>query len=152
MKCAASLALAIVLGGLSPEAFAQAPSRVCEVNVRATDDIVFDPAEIKVARDCRTLKVNFRHSGTVLQHNFVLARKSDIEKVRTEGEAAGDAAGYLPKGKEQVLAHTALLAPGATATIEIPVSSLKKSGPYGFFCSFPGHGATMKGSIRLTEK
>ena len=152
MNCVAKISLACALSVLASAARAEVAGRVCEANIRATDDIVFDPAEIKVARDCRTLKVNFRHSGTVLQHNFVLARKGDIERVRAEGEAAGDATGYLPKGKGQILAHTALLSPGGTATIEVPVASIRKSGPYGFYCSFPGHGATMKGGIRFTEK
>lgn len=121
----------------------------CEFAVKATDDIVFDVTVIKIQKECKKLRINFRHHGTVLKHNWVLVKKSELERLKKDGEAAGEQANFLPKNKAGIIAQTKMLAPGSEDSIEIDVAQIKRGADYAYFCSFPGHGATMKGVLRF---
>jgi azurin len=126
-------------------------AKVCDFSVKATDDIVFDVTIIKVQKDCKKIKVHFKHGGTVLKHNWVLVKKSELDRIRKDGEAAGEAANFLPKGNSGVIAQTKLIEPGIDATAEIDMAQIKKGTEYAYFCSFPGHGATMRGVLSFAN-
>lgn len=138
--------LALICGGLGASS---ANAKTCEFAVHATDDISYDVKDIKLAKDCTIIKINFKHTGTVLKHNWVLVKKSDLERIRKDGEVAGDAHNYLPKGGGGVIAQSKLIEPGVVSAVEFPASQVKKGVDYVYFCSFPGHGATMKGTLRF---
>ena len=59
--------LLVLLGGAE-----LALGKGCEIAVKATDDIVFDVAFIKIEKECKKLRINFKHNGPVLKHNLVL--------------------------------------------------------------------------------
>ena len=52
-------------------------------------------------------------------------------------------------GDARVLAHSKVIGGGETTKFDIDASKLKAGTDYAFFCSFPGHSALMKGSLKL---
>jgi len=83
----------------------------------------------------------------VMGHNVVVLEPSaDVEAF---GRAAAQAAesDYIPTGgerAEEIVAHTALLGPGQSDTIEF---TLEEPGAYPFLCSFTAHFRLMRGVI-----
>ena len=144
------LALALLaLSSLAPSALA----RTCEVNISGSDQMKFDKGEIALGADCTQVKLTLVHSGKmaakVMGHNWVLTRTEDFQAVANDGMRAGLADAYLPKGDARVLAHTPVIGGGETASITFSTKALKKGGAYTFFCSFPGHWAIMKGTLKF---
>lgn len=93
-----------------------------------------------------TVKLN--NPSTALQHNWVLVRAGTEDSVAAAGTAAGPANGWTPNDDHNVIAHTALLDPGASGEVTFPVPP---PGIYAFVCTFPGHGTTMRGVFEVTD-
>ena len=58
---------------------------------------------------------------------------------------------YIPQDeatKKKILAHTKLLGPGETDAV---IFTAPKPGNYVYFCSFPAHFATMRGTMTVKE-
>ena len=99
------------------------------------------------------VKLTFRNVGkmpkAVMGHNVVFL-KADVDSgaFASAAAAARDNA-YIPAGREdQILAHTKLLGPGESDTIEFTAPAV--SGDYEFLCSFPAHlFAGMRGVMRV---
>ncbi|MPM90173.1 Azurin-2 [bioreactor metagenome] len=72
-----------------------------------------------------------------------------MQPVITDGMAAGAGADYVKAGDARVLAHSKVIGGGETSKFDIDVAKLKAGTDYAFFCSFPGHSALMKGSLKL---
>ncbi|MDB6003946.1 MAG: azurin [Prosthecobacter sp.] len=78
-------------------------------------------------------------------HNFVLGKLGTKDKMMTiamGGMTLVDK-GYIPDSPD-ILAHTKLLQPGQSETVEF---TLPAAGEYPYFCTFPGHVAIMNGII-----
>lgn len=141
------LLVPVLLAGLvlAPSAHA----RVCAVALDSTDQMSFSQKEIKVAADCRQVKLTLRHTGklaaTTMGHNWVLTRSADYQPVAMAGMRMKLADSYLPKGDARVLAHTPVIGGGQSTSVTFSTARLTKGGDYTFFCSFPGHFAMMKG-------
>jgi azurin len=60
------------------------------------------------------------------------------------GVKAGEAANYVP-ADANVLAATALAAPGETKTVVVELPA----GEYSFICTFPGHYMLMRGLVKV---
>src|SRR5205823_931440 len=94
--------------------------------------------------------VKLTNKGTMpkmaMGHNFVLFKKgTDIQAFTTDAVTAGQT-DYIPaKYKSQILANTKILGPGESA--EVSFTAPKEPGSYTYICSFPGHSATMKGTL-----
>jgi azurin len=81
-------------------------------------------------------------------HNVVVSKLSDMSGVLRDGMKAGLAQDYVKAGDSRVLAKTRLLSGGESASLTFKVAKLQ-DGAYGFVCTFPGHGAMMRGTIVL---
>jgi len=126
---------------------------VCDVNVEATASMAFNVKEISVPKTCKEITLNLKNTGTmakaIMGHNVVISKTSDMEAVNKNGMAAGLANNYVKKNDAKVIGHTAVIGGGESTSVKIKLLNLKPSENYSFFCSFPGHGAIMKGVFKL---
>jgi len=134
-------------------------AKECGFNITGNDQLQFDKKEIRVPKDCDTIKVTVINVGKmplmVMGHNWVLTKSADWNAVAAElGKAIPPSAKYIPKDK-RVIAATSFVggSPGEPkeASVTIKRKSLKESESYHFFCSFPGHFAVMNGAFVLEK-
>lgn len=95
------------------------------------------------------VSITFKNNSTALSHNFVLVKGGDdvAATVDEAASAAGEAAGYVPADKANIVASSALLAPGASATVEFTAPA---AGTYTYICTYPAHfGGGMKGVLTV---
>lgn len=105
-----------------------------------------------------TVKLVFENVATSpsMQHNVVIVTSNDDEVFEEVGEAgtrAGSSNDYIPQEedlREQVLAYTPMSQPGET--VEVTFTAPEETGEYGYLCTFPGHWATMQGTMVVTEE
>jgi azurin len=116
----------------------------------ATDGefLAFAPTELTCPTGAR-VRLIFHHAGQRLpqEHNWVLVLPGAADAVMQAGIVAGEKAGFVPKNDTRVLAATPLCGRGAEAVIEF---TAPPPGEYPFICTFPGHGAEMRGILRTT--
>ncbi|MEA9587044.1 azurin [Xanthomonas sp. WHRI 10064A] len=140
-----------VLGliAMAPSAWA----RTCAVTITGNDQMKFDQSAITIAPDCTQVDVTLKHAGkmaaTVMGHNWVLTKSADFQAVANDGMRSTIADSYLPKADARVIAHTKVVGGGESTTVSFATSKLTKGGDYTFFCSFPGHWAMMKGTLKF---
>lgn len=138
-------------------AFAMAPAfgADCSTTIDSNDAMRFDRDLIEISAQCEQFTLTLTHSGSLpvaaMGHNWVLAEESDIPAVAADAVAAGASAGYLAADDERVIAHTRMLGGGETDSVTFDVALLDADGEYGFFCSFPGHSALMRGRVVLVD-
>lgn len=140
------LALALLAGPVAASAAA------CAVDVDGTDAMQFDTKEIVVDAACKDFTINLKHSGKLpkatMGHNVVVAKAADMQAIANDGMAAGLEHDYVKAGDERVIAHTKVVGGGENTSVTFATSKLAAGGDYAFFCSFPGHWAIMKGTLR----
>lgn len=99
------------------------------------------------AKAGQKIKLTFNNTHPTLPqpHNIVIGKAGTKDKMMTIAMSAMTLVdkGYIPDSPE-ILAHTGLLQPGKTETIEFTVPA---AGEYPFFCTFPGHVALMNGVL-----
>ena len=133
-----------------------APARAadCERVVKSDDAMRFDAKEIVVAKSCKKFTVKLEHTGKLpkaaMGHNWVLTREADFQAMATAGASAGAAKDYVPDDA-RIIARTRLLGGGESDKVTFDVSKLAAGANYTFFCSFPGHWAMMKGTLKLGQ-
>lgn len=147
-----SIIVSIALAFTAVHAEDKAPAQnskdsVVKVMIQGTDQMTFDKSEIKVPKGSK-VELTLKHQGTlavnVMGHNFVLLKQGvDIAKFAIGAISAKDH-NYIPKGSQDVIAHTGLVGGGASTTITFDAPA---PGSYDFICSFPGHYAMMKGKF-----
>jgi len=144
------LAAAFLLVACAPVYAAQ-----CEVTVEGNDAMQFNLKEIVVDKACQEYKVTLKHAGRLpkaaMGHNWVLTKEGDFQATAKDGMAAGAANDYLKPNDARVIAHTKMLGGGETDTVTFAVNKLQAGQSYTFFCSFPGHFAIMKGTLKLSS-
>ncbi|WP_395751337.1 plastocyanin/azurin family copper-binding protein [Prosthecobacter sp.] len=82
-----------------------------------------------------------------LAHNIVIGKagtKDKMNAIATAGMTLVDK-GFVPDSPD-ILAHTGLVQPTKTETVEFVVSA---AGDYPYFCTFPGHFLLMNGVITV---
>jgi azurin len=125
----------------------------CATEIEGNDAMQFNVGSITVPASCTEFKITLKHSGQMpvaaMGHNVVIAAAADMQGIAADGIGAGVAADYIKAGDARVIAHSKLVGGGESTTISFPVSKLGGTGPYAFFCSFPGHDAMMKGTIAV---
>jgi azurin len=101
------------------------------------------------AKAGETVKLTMKNRATspAMIHNWVLIQPGSTDKVVMSALQAGQAKNYLPDGNPDVIAHTKLLNPGESDTIEFKAPATP--GDYPFICTYPGHFAVMKGILRV---
>ena len=127
----------------------------CEAVIVSDDAMKFDPKEIQVKSSCKQYKITLKHEGkmpkSAMGHNVVLSKSADKDGVLADGQTAGEANNYVKAGDERVVAHTKLLSGGEQDSVTFDVSKLAKGEAYEYYCSFPGHYATMNGKLTLVD-
>ena len=134
-------------------ASAQVMAAECKVTVDSTDQMSFNTKEIAIDKSCKQFTVELTHSGSmaksVMGHNLVVSKEADMQGIATDGIGAGLDNNYLKAGDTRIIAHTKVIGAGEKDSLTIDVSKLAAGEKYGFFCSFPGHIAMMKGAVVL---
>jgi len=114
------------------------------INLTANDSIRFSTIELNVKAG-EKVTLTLTNVGSMpkqsMAHNFVLLKDgTDLAAFEKEAMNAPD---HIPANDPNILAHTKLLGPGESDTIEFTVPA----GTYTYICSFPGHYQTMTGVL-----
>ena len=104
-----------------------------------------------------TIRLVFENTATSpsMQHNVVVLASTEegiFQKVGEAGTRAGSTNDYIPQEeslREQILAYTPMSKPGET--VEVTFTVPEETGEYGYVCTFPGHWATMQGTMYVRE-
>ena len=125
----------------------------CSVAIEGNDMMKYNVSSITVPSSCSEFTITLTHTGQLpvaaMGHNVVITAASDMGGVAADGIAAGVSAGYVKAGDDRVIAATDMIGGGETTSVTFNVDRISDGGPYEFFCSFPGHAALMKGTIRV---
>lgn len=103
------------------------------------------------------VKLVFENTATSpsMQHNVVIAASGSddlLQKIGEAGTQAGSTNDYVPQEgdlTEEILAHTPIAKPGETVSVTFTTPS--EPGKYGYVCTYPGHWATMQGTMTVQE-
>lgn len=125
----------------------------CDFTIEVNDTMVYPIAEMVADASCETINVTINHVGTldakVMGHNWVLAKTDDVQMIAVEGMMTNLESNYIKPGDDRVLAATEIVGAGASASTSFSPSILEQGESYDFFCSFPGHWASMRGKFIL---
>ena len=128
-----------------------AHAATCQLAVEANDMMQFSTKRLEVDATCDQVRLTLKHTGsspaTVMGHNWVLVRSSDMGAVANAALRAGREHQYQPPADARVLAFTPMVGGGETATITFDTAALRSGETYSFFCSTPGHNAVMRGTF-----
>ena len=129
-------------------AAAAADLPVLEITIKpdAANPLAYDTKTIS-AKAGQKIKLTFTNTHPTLPqpHNIVIGKLGTKDKMMAIAMGAMTLVdkGYIPDSPD-ILAHTKLLQPGSSETIEFTVPA---AGEYPFFCTFPGHVAIMNGTL-----
>lgn len=119
---------------------------VLEITIKpdTANPLAYDTKTIS-AKAGQKIKLTFHNVHPTLPqpHNIVIGKlgtKDKMMAIAMSGMTLVDK-GYIPDSPD-ILAHTHLLQPGTSETIEF---TLPAAGEYPYFCTFPGHVAIMNG-------
>jgi azurin len=98
-----------------------------------------------------TVRLVFENVATSpsMVHNVVLINSTDdsvFQRVGEGGTRAGSSNEYIPDD-DAIIAHTPVAQPGET--VEVTFTVPESTGDYGYLCTFPGHWATMQGTMKV---
>ena len=140
------------IAGLSISLHSEAAT-TCSAEVEGRPGKKFFPESIAVDPACQNFTVHLKHMGNqakeVAGHDWVLVKSEDIEPVIQAGLAVGASNDFLPLHDSRILARTAMLGGGESASVTFPVDRLRAGQMYTYFCSFPMHAMHMRGTLRL---
>jgi azurin len=126
-------------------------AEACNIDLKGDDAMKFDKHSVTVSASCKTIDVKLTHTGKLpapaMGHNVVIASADVYQAVANDGLKAGLAANYVKAGDTRVIAATKIVGGGETTSTSFPGSKLKAGGAYTFFCTAPGHLATMTGQL-----
>lgn len=132
----------------APAPAADLPMLEVTIKPDAANPLAYDTKSIS-AKVGQKVKVTFNNTHPTLPqpHNFVLGKLGTKDKMMAIAMSAITLLdkGYIPDSPD-ILAHTKLLQPGQTESIEF---TLPAAGEYPYFCTFPGHVAIMNGVITV---
>jgi azurin len=114
------------------------------IELTANDQMKYDKIELHVKAD-QKVTLTLKNIGKVpkesMGHNFILLKPgTDVSTFAKEAISAPD---HIPASDTAIIAHTKLLGPGESDTIEFTVPK----GDYTYICSFPGHYMSMTGVL-----
>lgn len=144
----AALSLAASALFTSAVAADKAGPRVIEIT--ANDQMKFSVATIE-AKAGEELKVVLKNVGTLpkeaMGHNWVLLKAGTDPMAFSATSATAKDTDYIGASvKAQVIAFIKVLGPKQTAEVTFKAPA---AGEYPFICSFPGHAALMKGTLKV---
>lgn len=134
----------------------EADTAVIELKPHASNPLGFDKTDLTVKAG-QKIKLTFNNSGSVAPqpHNFLLVKPGKEAAVGAQANAMmtdpqAMAKSYIPDAaKDDILAHTKLVMPNSTETIEFTAPA--EAGDYPYLCTFPGHWLLMKGVLHVTK-
>ena len=112
------------------------------------ENLAYAPVAL-TAKAGEKVSLVFKNNSTALAHNFVLVNGGEdvANAVNDAGSEAGEAAGYVPADKANIIVSSPLLAPGASETLEFTAPA---AGTYTYVCTYPAHlGGGMKGTLTV---
>ncbi|MDR2688201.1 MAG: azurin [Azoarcus sp.] len=143
----------IILPAVLLAAHIGAASAACEAVIEGDDAMKYNISEIVVDKSCAKFTVTLKHVGkaakAAMGHNWVLTKTADQAGVISDGVKAGADKDYLPSGDARVIAASTMIGGGETTSVSFDTSKLQSGEAYAFFCSFPGHSALMKGTLKF---
>ncbi len=112
------------------------------------DLLAFRPDRLTCRAGAR-VHLTFHHTGKYVtqEHNWVLVRPGTAAAVAAAGLAAGEQAGWVPRGDPRVIAATPQCSQGHSVSVDF---TAPPPGDYPFLCTNPGHGAVMHGILHVT--
>ena len=126
----------------------------CATTVESNDNMQFNTKDIQVSKACKEFTITLKHTGTQpksgMGHNIVISKAEDMDGILKDGAAAGADAAYVKAGDARVVGHTKLIGGGEETSVTVDPAKLA-DGSYKFYCSFPGHGALMNGTVTLVN-
>ena len=141
----------------APAAAPVAPADPNAVNVTirpgAATGMSYDTTTIS-AKAGQKVRITFanQHPTMPLQHNLIVGKIGSKDRLIAASDAMiADmakwmAAGFIPESPD-VIAHTKLLNPGESETIEFTAPAEK--GDYPYLCTFIGHSRIMQGTLKV---
>lgn len=138
----------------APSVSADALPAECKVEIVSDDAMKFDKNSIDVKSSCTDFAITLKHVGKVpkaaMGHNVVISTAANKAGVVADGIEAKIDNDYLKPNDNRVIAATKLIGGGETDTVVFKTDKLK-GGEFEFFCTFPGHSASMTGKIKLVD-
>ena len=126
----------------------------CATTVESNDNMQFNTKDIQVSKACKEFTITLKHTCTQpksgMGHNIVISKAEDMDGVLKDGATAGADADYVKAGDARIVGHTKLIGGGEEASVTVDPAKLA-DGSYKFYCSFPGHGALMNGTVTLVD-
>lgn len=126
-------------------------AEVCQLSIEANDLMQYDKKRLEVSPDCAEVALTLTHVGKqparVMGHNWVLARSGDVAAVVAAGQNAGRNHDYQAPGDNRIVAATKVIGGGEATTITFSATTLRFGEAYTYFCSTPGHGTIMRGTL-----
>ena len=127
----------------------------CTIDIEGNDAMQFNVKEIEVSKSCDEVTINMKHVGNLpkaaMGHNVVVSKAADAQAIATGAAAAGPAKDYLDVEDARIVAYSEMIGGGETTTTTFKPADLADGEDYSFFCTFPGHFALMKGSVKLVD-
>lgn len=144
--------MSVPVAFLGHRACALASTTPCVADLKIQSDgdfLAFTPEELTCQTEAQ-VRLWFHHAGkrVMQEHNWVLVMPGSEDAVEQAAIQAGEKSGWLPRGDKNVLAATPMCGLGKTEMIEFVAPA---PGDYPFICSFPGHGAEMRGVLHVTR-
>jgi azurin len=94
------------------------------------------------------LVLNNTATNPAMRHNVVVLQQDTDVNAFGAAAATATATDFIPPAMEgDVIAHTPMSNPGQT--VEVTFTAPSATGDYPFICSFPGHFATMRGTMHV---
>jgi azurin len=122
----------------------------------AQNPLGYDKTELSVKAG-QKVKLTLNNTGSIAPqpHNFLLIKPGKDQAVGAQANAMltdpqAMAKNYIPEAaKADIIAHTKLVQPNGTDTIEFTAPA--EAGDYPYLCTFPGHWLLMKGVMHVTK-
>lgn len=123
------------------------PDEAGVVHISGSDQMRFSATRIEVAAG-QKIKIELKNAGVlpkeVMGHDLVVLKPGTEPAAFALKAMAAKATDYIPADASEILAHTRVLGPGESETIEF---DLPGAGTYPFLCTFPGHVGLMNGLL-----
>lgn len=109
------------------------------------ENLAFDKKELTV-KTGQQVTLEFKNNSVAQQHNWVLVKggESVATQIANDGLVAGLEKDYLPEDQSNIIAHTGVVEPQASASITFTAPA---AGTYLYICTVPGHYPLMQGTL-----
>ena len=115
------------------------------VHLEGSDQMKFNATRIEAPAG--KIKLEMKNAGVLpkeaMGHNLVILKPGTDAMAFAVQQIAAKATDYVVPGAAEVIAHTKVLGPGESETIEVELTA----GTYVYLCTVPGHVGLMNGQL-----